>query len=226
MFRGNSNLMKKPLVLSVIVALAAVACCIGGTQTSITQSTDAGGPTTQVSDSPEGGGADLATAHVLAVDSETKRPMGGVLVFLRSAQVECETDGTGRCSIIGFARGDYSLNAYMRGYARYSSPASFARGDNDVTVELVREPVSPQSLTVDGLLFVDVVAKGSRSENRYLKLRTAGADEYVFNRYGQNAGYGEYVGKTVRITGYRAMGSIGWQAQKTEGIYVEEIRQL
>jgi len=34
------------------------------------------------------------------------------------------------------------------------------------------------------------------------------------------------VNKTVRITGYRDNGFIGWQYEKVEGIYVEAIEEI
>jgi hypothetical protein len=238
---GIDNLMKSPDILLLIVVSMAFAGCVGGPRTSTTETassttetafktsttgtTIGEGPATPASTTVpySGGAANLATVNAIVIDKGTKRPLEGVLVFIGTGDRECLTVKFGTCSIEDFVWGSYSLNAFKRGYVHYTNSTYFGRGENVVTIELEGLPQPQESLTVEGKVFVDVVAKGSRSENRYLKVRTAGGDYYLFNKYGKNGGAGDYEGKTVRITGYGGTGSIGWQGQDVEGIYVEGI---
>ena len=229
--------MKDSLILFLIVASMVFAGCVGGPQTTTTQTTAntifaqttiGEGPATLMSttSSDGGGAANLAAVHTLVIDKEFKRPVEGVLVFIGTGYRECETDESGRCSIEGFVWGSYSLNAYKKGYTHYTNSTNFEKGDSRLTIELERQPEAPESFTVEGIVIETITAKGSKSENRYLKVQNAGGDYYLFNRYGLNFGFSGYIGKTVRITGYNGTGSIGWQSQKTEGIYVEEISSI
>jgi len=65
------------------------------------------------------------------------------------------------------------------------------------------------------------------SENHYFVIKDANnGEEYIFNEVGYNRGFDQFVNKTVRITGYRDNGFIGWQYEKVEGIYVEAIEEI
>jgi len=238
-------LMKNPFVLFLIVASTVFAGCVGETETTTTQ-TIAETASTQIAvttttrttigetqatvvpttASNAGGVTNLAGIRALVIDKDTKRPVEDVLVFIGTGYKECQTDESGRCTIEDFAWGSYSLNTFRKGYSPFTNSTYFEKGENRVTIELDKQMESQESFTVEGTVIETVVAGGSRSENRYLKVKNEGGEYYLFNRYGLNQGFDDYVGKMVRIVGYNGTGSIGWESQKTRGIYVEEIKPL
>ena len=170
-------------------------------------------------------GVDTARLYARVVDKGGGNPVAGALVFLGMGHDNCRTDVEGECVIEGFPGGDYSLNAMKRGYVRYFSPIHLNRGENYAAIALERQSEEPAAVEAQGTVIEVVAAKGTKSENHYIKLKGVGQEQYLFDEFGLNA-YGEYVGKMVRVKGYAGMGFIGWQHQETEGIFVEEITSL
>jgi hypothetical protein len=174
-------------------------------------------------------GPNLAILHATVVDKTTKQPIQGVIVYFGYHFPEtwrCHTDADGKCSISNkhFAGGDYGLNAFKKEYNRYAESGHFEKGDNYFTIELEENPEVPASLSITGTVIEIVIAKGTRSENHYFKIKDErGREEYIFNEIGENYGFDGFTGKKVGIRGFRELGFIGWQHEEIEGIYVEEI---
>jgi len=140
------------------------------------------------------------------------------------------TDNEGKCSIEGVPWGSCAVNAFKKGYNRSDTKrVNIGREEKNVSVELKLERKSeiPASFTVEGTVIEIITAEGTRSENRYYKIRSNdGNEDYIFNKIGVNLGFEEFVNKRVRITGFREIGFIGWEGEEVEGIYVEEIEVI
>lgn len=167
-----------------------------------------------------------SNVQVTVIDKETKEPIEKAIVYLggTGASGKCYTNSNGRCSIEDFVSGDYSLGVFKKGYERYSKFIHFEQGDNSLNVELEKKAKMPTSFTVKGTVIKIVTAEGTRSENKFYKIKTEdGAEEYLFDEIGVNQGFEEFVNKKVIVTGFRETGIIGWEGTKVEGIYVENI---
>ena len=202
--------------------------CIGGTGTTTTQTTIRETQATSMPTTTSNAGAatDMAQIHASVTDRDTKMPIPDALVFIGNGYKDCRTDESGSCAIADFAWGSYSLNVFKKGYTHFTNSSYFERGDNWLPIEIEKQPDAPESFAVSGTVIVIVAAKGTKSENHYLKLKNEGGEHYLFDKYGLNRGAEGHVGKMVRVVGYNGTGSIGWQSQKTSGIYVEEIKPL
>jgi hypothetical protein len=176
--------------------------------------------------------ADTAILHATVIDKTTGEPIENVIVYLGSmgGSGKCYTDGGGKCSIEGVSWGSYAVNVFKKGYNRPAiKRGNIGKEEKNISVELKLEKKSeiPTSFTVEGTVIEIITAEGTRSENHYYKIRDDdGNEEYIFNKIGVNQGFEEFVNKRVRITGFREIGFIGWQHEKVEGIYVEEIEVI
>ncbi|PIN87164.1 hypothetical protein COV19_01070 [Candidatus Woesearchaeota archaeon CG10_big_fil_rev_8_21_14_0_10_44_13] len=170
-------------------------------------------------------GSVVVTAVV--TDKDTQKPIEGAVVYVGNFY-KCHTDSQGKCAINDVpARGSYSLGVFKGGYGRYQTSTMIFVGDNEFAVILEKKSETPSSLTIEGEVVEIVDNKGSRSENRYLKIRADdGKEEYIFDELGSNEGFEEFIDKKVRITGFKETGFIGWQHTETEGIYVESIEKI
>lgn len=167
-----------------------------------------------------------ANIQVNVIDKTTRNPIENAIVYLggTGASGKCYSTSEGKCSIEGFVCGDYALGVFKKGYNRYIESSHFEKGDNSVTVELEKKSEIPTSFTVEGTVVKIITAEGTRSENRYYKIKTNdGTEEYLFDEIGMNQGFEEFVNKKVTITGFKETGFIGWQHEQVEGIYVEGI---
>ena len=78
--------------------------------------------------------------------------------------------------------------------------------------------------TFEGTVIEVITAEGTKSENRYFKIKNViGEEEYLFNDAGRNVGFEKYLNKKVKVTGYIEIGRIGWQGEEVMGIYVDKI---
>ncbi|MCX6745414.1 MAG: hypothetical protein NTX00_00150 [Candidatus Parcubacteria bacterium] len=170
--------------------------------------------------------ASLVVLNSLVLDKSSKKPVVDAFVYIGTGFWQCQTDNQGGCTITNkqFAPGDYGVGAYKKGYQRTTIMAKFVPGENSLTLEI--EPtLTPQALTLTGIVKEIVSAPGSKSENRVDVIKTDnGKEYYLFNNIGENTGFENYVGKKVTITGYIDNGFVGWQHNVWSGIYVEEIK--
>jgi len=172
---------------------------------------------------------DLATLHAVVIDKITGEPVEDAIVYLGYHPPEtwrCHTINDGKCSIEdkNLVWGDYGLSVFKKGYNRFTNSSHFEKGDNYLTIKLEKKSVIPTTISINGTVIESITAKGTMSENHYYKIKDdGGKEEYIFNEIGENQDFDNYVNQTVRITGFRENGFIGWQHEEVEGIYVEGI---
>lgn len=198
-----------------IIALLVLVIVISGC---VTQTTP---PTDVLTDE------NTATLLATVVDTDGK-PVENAIVYLgaEGASGKCYTNEEGKCSIPGVYWGSYAAAVFKKGYDR----SDFQRGntkkeDEYFDVQFTLEKKSnPSSVSITGMVIEVITAKGSRSENHYLKIRDeTGNEEYIFDGIGVNKGFEEFIDKQVEIIGYKEIGFIGWEHEPVEGIYVESI---
>ena len=170
--------------------------------------------------------ADLSNLNCTVTDKDTNNPIENAIVYLGTGFWSCHTDDKGKCSIRNFSWGDYGLGVFKKGYNRYTASNHFTKGDNSLSIELEKKSEMPQSIEIEGKVIEIVTAEGTKSENHYYKIKdNNGNEEYIFNEIGQNwwdyDNWKEFINKSVRITGFREIGYIGWQHEEAEGVYVE-----
>lgn len=174
--------------------------------------------------------SNYSSLHATVIDYDTGIPVKGSIVYLgyhSPTESRCCTDEKGQCTIENFVYGDYSLNVFKKGYNRFSEPIHFNRGDNFLIIRIKKSSAPTKEVIVRGMVREIITAKGSRSENHYLKIiESNGKEWYLFNEIGENYGFENYIGDTVEIKGFIDIGYIGWQHEPVEGIYVEQIRKL
>ncbi|OYT37461.1 hypothetical protein B6U82_01685 [Candidatus Pacearchaeota archaeon ex4484_31] len=169
---------------------------------------------------------DTATLYVTVIDKTSKKPVENAIVYLALGHWRCHTNNEGKCIIKDFPRGDYELGVFKKGYNRFTSSVHFEKGKNYFTVVLEKKPEIPRSFSIEGIVIEVAGAIGTKSEFHYYKIRDKdGNEEYIFDEIGLN-NFGKFVGKKVRITGFREKGFIGWDFKEVEGIYVEEIEVI
>jgi len=168
---------------------------------------------------------DQATLHVVVTDKTTTEAIENAIVYIGAGgALKQYTDGEGACIISDLLRGSYGVGVFRKEYHRFTESRQFVVGDNYLTVELERRDEIPESFTIEGKVIEIITSEGSRSENHYFKVRDdSGKEEYIFNDIGLNRDFSQFVNEEVRITGFRDIGYIGWEYDKAEGIYVEEI---
>jgi len=171
----------------------------------------------------------MATLTVVVLDAESNAPVKDAYVYIGGGFPVCKTDATGICMMKDLWRGDYGIGVYKKEYERFEKGVHLDRGENNVVVLLKRKEHVPETITVVGTLKTEIVAPGTRSQNIYIIIQyDDGKKDYVFNEVGFNEGrmFKGYIGKRVRIVGYRDTGFIGWQRWPVEGIYVEKIEEV
>lgn len=171
-------------------------------------------------------GETLSVLQATMIDADTQKPIANAIVYLGTGYFKCYTNDKGKCQIKDFSLGDYALSAHKKEYERFTDSKHFEKGENDITIKLQKQPSMPQSLIIEGTIIEIVTAEGSKSENRYFKIRDLNEkEEYLFNDVEHNEGFG-FVNKKVKITGYKETGFIGWQSKQVEGIFVEKVEKL
>jgi hypothetical protein len=161
--------------------------------------------------------------HIKVVNKMTHEPIQGAFVYLGSGYCVCKTDNEGMCDIGESSFGSYGLTVYAKGYHRFTVGGDwFEIGEYSFIVEIEKRTDDFSSFYIEGTILHQVTGKGSKSENNYYKL-AAGREEYIFNEIGHNYVGAEFINRNVRIKGYWDIGYIGWEHNKVEGIYVEEI---
>ncbi|MBD3313803.1 hypothetical protein GF345_05155 [Candidatus Woesearchaeota archaeon] len=164
------------------------------------------------------------TLSVKIIDKETGEPVEDAIFYVGNGFSIKQTDREGKCMVAENNVGSYAVNAYKRGYERYSDHITLEEGENRLMIELVKDESSLPQISVEGEVVDIIAAEGTKSENHFIKIRyDDGEEDYLFNKIGYNRIDGEFIGKKVRIQGYKDMGFIGWQHQEQEGIYVEKI---
>ncbi len=100
-------------------------------------------------------------------------------------------------------------------------PASaLSQSDNAAAMD----QLDPPSLT--GTVVSRVEAKGTLSEYEYFLLNTgSGAPILLFNAKGYSAGFGDWDGVLVTVTGERFEGRIGNGLKRAKGFRVQSIRR-
>jgi hypothetical protein len=209
--------MKQTLLIGIIIVLAAIGILLYSF---------ASAPKVE-----EQVAADSSNLNCVVTDNDTNSPIENAIVYLGTGFWSCHTDSQGMCSIKNFPWGDYGFGVFKKGYNRYAENVHFIKGDNSFSIELEKKSLMPQSIEIEGEVIEIVAAEGSQSENHYFKIRdNNGNEEYIFNEIGQNwwdnNNWKEFINKSVRITGFRETGYIGWQHEEAEGIYVESIELL
>lgn len=171
-------------------------------------------------------GETLSVLQATVIDSKTQGPVANAIVYLGTGVHQCYTDSKGQCQMKDFSWGDYGLGAYKKGYERSINSVHFEKGSNVLTIKLQKLISAPESFQVEGTVIEVITAQGTRSENHYFKIKELnGTEEYLFNDAGQNDAFNS-INKKVKITGYKEIGSIGWQNDKVSGIYVEKVENL
>lgn len=171
--------------------------------------------------------AGKATLHVTVVDNSTQEPIENVIFYLGIGGQQYQTDSEGKCITNEESKGEYSANAYKKGYVRFMEPIILKEGDNYLTIEMEKEQSPPSELSVEGKVVEEVSGKGSKSEAHFIKIRyDDGKEDYLFNNVGYNSIDKEFIGKKAVVKGYKGIGYIGWWGSEQEGIYVEEIESL
>lgn len=163
------------------------------------------------------------------VDRDTKEPIENAIVYLGSNTGGKQyTDKDGKYQIDNFHWGSYSFNVFKRGYERFQEGKYFNKGEHlVVNVELEKKPQPPESILIQGIVVRTVTAAGTKSENRFFKIKDdKGKEYYIFNDQGGNWGFEPWVDKKVQIVGFEEIGFIGWQARRTEGIYIDKIHEI
>lgn len=170
--------------------------------------------------------ADTANLYATVIDKTNGKPVENAIVYIALGHWRCHTNNEGKCIIKNFPRGDYELGVFKKGYNRFTRSVHFEKGKNYFTVELEKKPEIPRSFSIEGIVIEVAGAIGTKSEFHYYKIRdNDGNEEYIFDEIGLN-NFGKFVGKKVRITGFREKGFIGWDFKEVEGIYVEEIEVI
>ncbi|MBU0535545.1 MAG: hypothetical protein KKE20_01165 [Nanoarchaeota archaeon] len=170
--------------------------------------------------------AEKAVLYVKIIDAQTQEPVEDALFYFGDWKFY-HTDSEGKGSTDETSWGEHSINAYKKGYIRYSEPIRLERGDNSITIELQKDVSPPSDLSVEGKVTEEVYAEGSKSEAHFIKLRyDNGSEDYLFNIAGENRIDKDFIGKRVRVKGFRDKGYIGWWHEEKEGIYVEEIEAI
>ncbi|MBF8247715.1 MAG: hypothetical protein HW374_515 [Bacteroidetes bacterium] len=84
------------------------------------------------------------------LDGETKEPLAGANVFLRSTFIGAASDASGRFRISGIPAGLYTVNATMVGYRSQSLENIEIRGgiENEIEVELMPAPIQSEQVVV------------------------------------------------------------------------------
>jgi len=202
--------MKRVIIFLLLIGIVVTSGCIK-------QPTTADNTTTN-----------LATLHSVVIDKNTKEPIENAIVYLGTGYWECYTDDEGKCTIKDFVWGNYGLGVFKKEYNRFTQSSHFEKGDNYLTIELEKKSEIPISFSIEGTVIDIITAEGTKSENHYFKIKAdSGEEYYIFNEIGLNwwddDNWKEFINKSVRITGFREIGFIGWQHEEVEGIYVEEI---
>jgi hypothetical protein len=173
--------------------------------------------------------SDIVILNIFVIDSLSQEPIENATVYLGASGGSgmSYTDSQGNAILQGFVYGSYCLNVFKKGYQRFFQSYDFAIGEQNLTIELTKKLNSTVSFTLEGIVIEVVTAEGTLSENHYLKIKINGTDkeEYIFNEIGINSGFANYVNKKVEITGFFETGFIGWQFEKTNGIYIESIKE-
>jgi hypothetical protein len=165
--------------------------------------------------------------HVTVIDKTTKEPIENAIAYLGRGYWKCYTNNNGMCSIKKISYGDYGLGVFKKEYHRFTSSDHFKEGENYRIIEIERTPEILPSFSLKGTVIEVVINKGTRSENRYYKIKDDfGNEEYLFNDIGENQDFEDFINKKVEIRGFKETGFIGWQGERVKGIYVEEIKLL
>lgn len=164
--------------------------------------------------------------YITVIDSSTKTPIEGAVVYLGTGERRCYTSAKGGCGIKA-PKGSFSLGAFKKGYKRATKSVNVNEEDSFFTFQLEVLPVMPASVSLEGIIIETILAPGTRSEAHYYKLRTETGEEiYLFEETGFNKIPEVFIDKEVRISGFRGTGFIGWRHEEAEGIYVEKIELL
>ncbi len=166
----------------------------------------------------------LVSGRVL--DKKTGEPIRNAIVYPGTGDDESRrrtTDIKGEFKIPVYCTG--VLNVYKKGYL-HSGKFMDLSTDN-INFELEKVPI--QQITLKGKIIEQIVAKGTYSENHYLKIEISPEVKmFIFDKIGYNrlSDREKWIGKKVRIEGYKGMGTAGWQWDHVEGIYIEHIKLL
>ena len=220
----NMNLKIKILVsVLVIIAIMMVGVIINNVPVRLFSNVHAvGSVDEEISDT-----TNSSNVNVEVIDNETEEPIENAIVYVGNGFWNFYTNSEGVCSIIDIPWGSYALSVYMKEYERFSMSCYFEIGVNNLTIRLDKKSEIPLSFSMEGVVLEIITGPGTRSENHYFVIKDSNdGEEYLFNEIGYNRGFDEFVNKTVRITGYKEYGFIGWQHEKVEGIYIESIKEI
>lgn len=162
-----------------------------------------------------------------AFDKSTGNTIKDVMVYVGSGIDESERTKTND-------RGEYKilipglcyLGVYKKGYLHTGKHIDLAKDKPVVNFELEKQKSVIQQVTVKGKVIEQIVAKGTKSENHYLKIEISPNEAvFIFDSIGINKlpNSRKWIGKRVKINGYKGIGTVGWQWDNIEGIYVEQI---
>lgn len=169
------------------------------------------------------------TSVTVKVTEATGEPITNAIVYLGDGFWRCSTDSYGICSIKNFPGGSYWAGIYKKNYERVGNSTELNYGENNFNMVLKKRATGVESVDLKGKVIIVTTAKGTRSENNYLKLKEdSGTEHYIFDEIGDNVipNQNNFINSEVEIKGYIENGFIGWQHDEIDGIYVEMINKI
>jgi len=106
------------------------------------------------------------------------------------------------------------------------SPAESKGVSGEPVLQLDMNAVSfeAESRTLEGIVTLVKENEGTLSEIRYYVLVTGSESSFIlFNNKGFSAGFDQWLDRTVRVSGKKGTGKIGYKRQEKTGFIVEHI---
>ncbi len=214
--------MKNGLTISVIVPLLSMVLMSSGCKQNKSKDSAAEQTDTEVTSQKE------IKADLTVVSSMDQLPVSNAVVYLGGSGsggfVTTNAEGIAQISALP---GSHLVGVVKKGFKRFTITVQLEAGSK-TNVSLVPLDTMPEQVALEGMVVMEITAKGSRSENRFTKLKLPHQDKtvFLFNNMGINSGFDSFINKNVRISGYHYVGLAGWEGKEVAGIWVEEIKDM
>jgi hypothetical protein len=218
----KSNNMKNGLTISILIPVLSMVLMSSGCKQNKSEDSAAEQTDTEVTSQKE------IKADLAVVSSIDQQPVSNAVVYLGGSgsggYVTTNAEGIAQ---ITATPGAHLVGVVKRGFKRFTITVQLEAGSK-TNVSLVPLDTLPAQVELKGMVVMEITAKGSRSENRFTKLKLPNQDKtvFLFNNMGINRGFDSFLNKNVRISGYQYMGLAGWEANEVSGVWVEEIEEL